>query len=261
MNVRNFSRLSSRACKIDFILRPGKYTYGFNCTFNGRWSSSRPQHKIITIPNILTSLRIAATPVIVSLILQSDLTSAAVLTVAAGLTDVADGYIARSFPNQRSVAGSYLDPLADKLFVSLLAISLAYTDLLPSKLIIFRVTTFLASLLILFLSRDVLILIGASYVRYLSLQQPRSLLSLVAPKERVIEMKPINSSKLNTAVQITTVVSSLLAPVFGLQNNFILPVLWLSAGLTTLYSGFGYARIFPSVLKEAQQVSTSKSKK
>ncbi|VDO05506.1 unnamed protein product [Rodentolepis nana] len=234
MNVRNFSRLSPCACKLDFILRPGKYTHGFTRAVNDRWSSSQPQNKIITIPNILTSLRIASTPVIVSLILQNDLTSAAVLTVAAGLTDVADGYIARSFPNQQSIVGSYLDPLADKLFVSLLAVSLAYTDLFPT------------SLLFLFLSRDALILIGAS---------------LVIPKEKVIEMKPINSSKLNTAVQISTVVSSLLVPVFGLQNSVILPVLWLSAGLTTLYSGFGYARIFPSVLKEAQQVSISKSKK
>ncbi|KAM3179008.1 hypothetical protein ACTXT7_001407 [Hymenolepis weldensis] len=237
-NICNLSSFSSYTYKLNSILRSGKYVYRFPCIFNNRWFSSQPQHRIITIPNILTSLRIAATPVIVSLILQSDLTSAAVLTIAAGFTDVADGYIARRFPSQQSVAGSYLDPLADKLFVSLLAMALAYTDLLP----------------------DALLMIGASYVRYLSLRQPRSFLSLMAPKERIIEMKPIISSKLNTAVQITAVVSSLLAPVFGLQENFILPALWFFAGGTTLYSGFGYARIFPTVYKEALQLSASKLK-
>ncbi|VUZ54724.1 unnamed protein product, partial [Hymenolepis diminuta] len=247
-NICNLPSFSSYAYKLNFILRSGKYVYRFPYTSNNRRLSSQPQHKIITIPNILTSLRIAATPVIVSLILQSDLTSAAALTITAGLTDVADGYIARRFPSQQSVAGSYLDPLADKLFVSLLAIALAYTDLLP------------ASLLLLFLSRDALLMIGASYVRYLSLRQPRSLLRLMAPKERIIEMKPITSSKLNTTVQITAVVSSLLAPIFGLQENVILPALWFLAGGTTLYSGFGYARVFPDVYKEALQISASKLK-
>ncbi|VDL60519.1 unnamed protein product [Hymenolepis diminuta] len=237
-NICNLPSFSSYAYKLNFILRSGKYVYRFPYTSNNRRLSSQPQHKIITIPNILTSLRIAATPVIVSLILQSDLTSAAALTITAGLTDVADGYIARRFPSQQSVAGSYLDPLADKLFVSLLAIALAYTDLLP----------------------DALLMIGASYVRYLSLRQPRSLLRLMAPKERIIEMKPITSSKLNTTVQITAVVSSLLAPIFGLQENVILPALWFLAGGTTLYSGFGYARVFPDVYKEALQISASKLK-
>ncbi|KAM7542325.1 hypothetical protein Aperf_G00000009279 [Anoplocephala perfoliata] len=213
----------------------------------GRYLSSEPQSKIITVPNILTSLRIVATPVIVSLILHHELASAAALTVVAGLTDAADGYIARRFPSQQSVMGSYLDPFADKLFVSLLAMALTYKDLLPF------------SLLALFLTRDILIMIGASYVRYVSLRPPRSLFSLIAPKEKIIEIKPLGSSKLNTGLQITAVVFSLLAPLLELQGNFALPVVWLLAGGTTIYSGIGYARIFPRFYQEALQISTSKS--
>lgn len=43
--------------------------------------------------------------------------------------------------------------------------------------------------------RDALLLTGASYLRFVSLGHPRSLLGLVFPQEAVIEMKPINSSK------------------------------------------------------------------
>ena len=42
-----------------------------------------------------------------------------------------DGYIARNCPNQASALGSILDPLADKLLVSILTISLATVNLIP----------------------------------------------------------------------------------------------------------------------------------
>lgn len=42
-----------------------------------------------------------------------------------------DGYIARTWPNQKSALGSALDPLADKILVSILYVSLTYADLIP----------------------------------------------------------------------------------------------------------------------------------
>ncbi|KAL5960781.1 Cardiolipin synthase CMP-forming [Taenia solium] len=184
--------------------------------------SSKPQANNVTIPNILTSLRIGSIPLIVSLIIKQDLLSAATLAAVIGLTDAADGYIARRFPSQQSVVGSYLDPLADKLFISSLSVALAYSNLLPG-------------LVTLFLVRDALLLVGASYVRFVSLGQP-----------------------LNTGVQITTVFSSLMAPFLNLQDNPVLPALWLTAASTTIYSGFGYAQSFPRFLDEALRISASK---
>lgn len=108
--------------------------------------------------------------------------------------------------------------------------------------------------------RDALLLTGASYLRFVSLGHPRSLLGLVFPQEAVIEMKPINSSKWNTAVQITAVFSSLMAPVLGLQDSLALPALWLTAASTTIYSGFGYAQSFPSFFQEALRISASKKR-
>lgn len=42
-----------------------------------------------------------------------------------------DGYIARNFKNQKSVLGTMMDPLADKLLVTILTVTLAMVDLIP----------------------------------------------------------------------------------------------------------------------------------
>ena len=46
----------------------------------------------------------------------------------------ADGYIARRFPSQRSVLGSVIDPLGDKLMVGIMSVCATYTGLFPCKL-------------------------------------------------------------------------------------------------------------------------------
>ena len=69
----------------------------------------------MTIPNLLSLLRLLLIPVIIWLYLGrgSHLAAAAIIGIS-GLTDVADGYIARKY-NQVSDLGKLLDPLADKL--------------------------------------------------------------------------------------------------------------------------------------------------
>lgn len=57
----------------------------------------------------------------------------------AGLSDVADGYIARRF-DQQSVLGSILDPLADKALVAAVALPLALTGALQPWLVALMVT-------------------------------------------------------------------------------------------------------------------------
>lgn len=49
-----------------------------------------------------------------------------------------DGFIARNWANQKSALGSALDPLADKILISILYISLTYADLIPGKNAIMR---------------------------------------------------------------------------------------------------------------------------
>ena len=70
--------------------------------------------KVINIPNLLTVLRIALLPAVVWRFLNGDSKGALVFYVIAMLTDVVDGFVARTF-NQITSLGKLLDPIADKL--------------------------------------------------------------------------------------------------------------------------------------------------
>ncbi len=80
----------------------------------------RNQVMMLTIPTMLTLLRIALVPVLVLffyLPLPWSNMACVVIFVAAALTDIADGYIARR-TGQTSRFGAFLDPVADKIMVS-----------------------------------------------------------------------------------------------------------------------------------------------
>lgn len=71
--------------------------------------------KILTIPNLLSCLRLALIPCFVwQFLVREDRVATMILLLLSGLTDVADGFIARRF-NMISDLGKVLDPLADKL--------------------------------------------------------------------------------------------------------------------------------------------------
>ena len=91
---------------------------------------------ILTIPNLLTFLRILLIPVYAVLYMKAVamrdyLISAAVLAVSA-ITDMADGIIARKC-KMRSRLGIMLDPFADKLTqgVIMLCLTLRHREILP----------------------------------------------------------------------------------------------------------------------------------
>lgn len=78
-------------------------------------SENKTENKILTIPNLLSLFRLILIPVIVWLYwFRKDYFPAGVLLIISGLTDLADGYIARHF-NAVSNVGKILDPIADKL--------------------------------------------------------------------------------------------------------------------------------------------------
>lgn len=71
--------------------------------------------QILTIPNILSIFRLLLIPIFVwQYCIEKNYLSTAVLLVISGLTDIADGFIARHF-NMISDFGKALDPIADKL--------------------------------------------------------------------------------------------------------------------------------------------------
>lgn len=77
--------------------------------------SKEQKCKIITIPNILSMVRLLLIPVIVWLYcVKQEYVWTVVVLVLSALTDIVDGYIARHF-NMISDLGKALDPIADKL--------------------------------------------------------------------------------------------------------------------------------------------------
>lgn len=86
-----------------------------------------------TLPNRLSILRILFIPVIVFFIsTQEDglLLASCLLFIIAGITDGLDGYLARKM-SLTSKLGLYLDPIADKLLVSSVLITLTYYHQIP----------------------------------------------------------------------------------------------------------------------------------
>lgn len=82
------------------------------------------ESRILTVPNLITVVRLACLPIFVWLLLvEENRAAAAVLLGALGATDWVDGYIARRF-DQTSTVGKVLDPVADRLlfFTALVAI-------------------------------------------------------------------------------------------------------------------------------------------
>ncbi|MBC8078718.1 MAG: CDP-alcohol phosphatidyltransferase family protein [Gorillibacterium sp.] len=84
----------------------------------------------MTWPNALTLLRFLLIPVYLYIFFTGHETSAFLIMLLAGLTDVLDGYIARK-RNQVTALGSMLDPLADKLMLLTVIFSLMIAGWIP----------------------------------------------------------------------------------------------------------------------------------
>ncbi|XP_077992609.1 putative cardiolipin synthase (CMP-forming) [Glandiceps talaboti] len=186
------------------------------------------KENIFTIPNFLTTGRIVTSPVLGYLVIHEYFGSATLLFAVAGITDLLDGYIARNYPNQLSVLGSILDPLADKVLVGVLTITLTMVGLIPIPLTV------------LIVARDILLLGAAFVLRYKSLPSPFTLRRYFDLTHATVKLKPLLISKVNTNVQLVMVAASLAAPVFGYVDHPYLHALWYLTAGTTFISGLTY---------------------
>jgi cardiolipin synthase (CMP-forming) len=90
----------------------------------------RLEDRVFTVPNALTLLRLFMVPVVVLLLLAHSDGLAAAFFVLAAATDFLDGRLARRAGPTR--LGRILDPLADRLMLSSVAVVLAVRGLLPA---------------------------------------------------------------------------------------------------------------------------------
>ncbi len=87
--------------------------------------------RVLTVPNLLSLMRLLGVPLFLWLILVPKADGWAVLLLAvSGITDWLDGVIARRF-NQISRVGQLLDPLADRLYIIATLVGLLIRGIIP----------------------------------------------------------------------------------------------------------------------------------
>jgi cardiolipin synthase len=165
----------------------------------------------MTLPNVITLLRILLTPLLVWLLLDHRMKQALLVFLIAGFSDGLDGLIARVF-HQKSKLGAYLDPLADKLLLVSSFILLGHMKKIPYWLVIITV------------SRDAIIVLG---IVTLMLHQLR------------VEIKPLVLSKFNTLLQLLTIFV-VLGSVYFAPPAWGLMLLFTITALLSIASGLHY---------------------
>lgn len=159
------------------------------------------------LPNLLTVARILAVPPLVWLLLAGQYSWALALAIAAGASDLVDGWLARRFGWQ-SRFGGLADPLADKVLMLASYLTLAWLSELPWWLVW------------LILARDLVIVVGG-YVYHVRFER--------------VTAEPTQLSRFNTFCQVLLLLS-VLAQLAGAPflPGVIDGLIWLVAGLAVI---------------------------
>lgn len=168
----------------------------------------RPAH----IPNAICVARILLVLPTVAALLAGRYGLALLLVFVAGLSDALDGYLAKRF-EWRSRLGGLLDPLADKLLLVSLFVTLAVLGLLP---------TWLAAVVI---GRDLVIVAGGLAYNF-----------LIGP----VQPEPSAASKLNTLAQLSCIVGVLAREALGLPLTGLVTAAGAAVLVTSVVSGLDY---------------------
>lgn len=98
----------------------------------GQGDAVAPRDKVLTVPNALSAIRLVLVPVFLYLMLVADATGwALAVLIFSGLSDWADGKIARLYTNQSSRLGELLDPAVDRIYMITVPLTMAAVGLLP----------------------------------------------------------------------------------------------------------------------------------
>lgn len=181
----------------------------------------KEREKILNVPNVLTMIRMLLIPVYWVLFVQGHRFISLAVFLVASLTDLLDGYIARKY-HLITNFGKLMDPLADKLMVLSVMLSLAQRNLVPW-----------APLIILLCKEGLMVLGGVVMLKK----------GVVVFAEKI--------GKIAQTLVVSSLVLSFFAPEFaqlGLPVHLI--VLWCAVALTLCALIF-YARNALRLLDEA----------
>ena len=168
---------------------------------------------MFSIPNCFTLLRLLLAPVVIHAILHGEHWLALAVFAAAAATDGIDGTLARRF-HWTTVAGAYLDPMADKVLLSGVYLALAAAGMLPWWFVG------------LIFMRDLVIVAGAIWARMV---------------HNVREFPPSLWGKASTFLQAVTAVTWLARNVLlnSTVDALAAALIWPTAA-ATLWSGLHY---------------------
>ncbi|MDH4228042.1 MAG: CDP-diacylglycerol--glycerol-3-phosphate 3-phosphatidyltransferase [Deltaproteobacteria bacterium] len=99
--------------------------------------TKNPAKEFLTLPNLISLFRIAATPVIVIMLIDPDKGASFIATLiflVVCLTDWLDGFLARRLKSVTSL-GKFLDPLADKILIVSVLVMLVELDRVPAWIV------------------------------------------------------------------------------------------------------------------------------
>ncbi|MGH8130261.1 MAG: CDP-alcohol phosphatidyltransferase family protein [Steroidobacteraceae bacterium] len=172
--------------------------------------------RVATVPNLICVLRIALTVPIVLLLVKGRYGQTLVLFAIAAASDMLDGYLAKTF-GWTSEVGKVLDPLADKLLLVSVFITLAWVGLVP---------IWLAAVAV---ARDIVIGVGAGVYRW-----------LFGP----LEGRATVLSKINTLVQLVFVIAVVWRAAFPGFPEWPVTALGALVLVTTVVSGVDYVQTY-----------------
>ena len=191
-------------------------------------------NNILTIPNLLTFLRMALIPVFASLLYYGYFGWALIVFFFAGISDGIDGFVARRF-NQQSELGTILDPIADKLLMTTAFVIVALPNILPVSNKHFPVAFWVSAAVI---GRDVLIVTVALAIFIMT---------------DFRGFKPSLLGKASTVVQICAIGMILFAAVFPAYSGYYLPTTYFTVTLLAVTSGIHYIYYVAKLMNEKKE--------
>ena len=165
-----------------------------------------------------------AAPCISYWIVTQQIETAGLACLVAAATDVLDGWIARTWPKtQKTVLGTYLDPVADKILINTVACSLGWAAILPTPLVA------------LWMTKDVALVLGTYW--HVKAQTPgaRHVWQVIDPVNVPLQIHPTTTSKVNTGLQFTTLAAALYVG----PTSLLTGLSWIT-GTTTVLSVASY---------------------
>lgn len=101
----------------------------------GDAATSSARSRVLTLPNLISALRLALVPVFAVLLGQGEDGWALAVLAFSGATDWLDGVLARRL-GQQSRLGELLDPAADRLFILVTLVALTARDIVPPGVLV-----------------------------------------------------------------------------------------------------------------------------